>query len=90
MYLHPLRAHSSQPGISGNSDVDEGRVGVGDPIYGESSSVRKCDILRTVVSLGPEHGLPILRESIRRKVWYAVYAASGPLQSPTLREAGQH
>jgi len=79
MYLHPLRAHSAEPGIPGDSDVDKGRVGVGNPVHGKSCGVRKCDILRTAVSLGPEHGLPVLGESIRRKVRDAVYAASGPL-----------
>lgn len=90
MYLHPPRVHPSEPGIPRNSDVDDGGVGIGDPVYGESSGVRKRDILRTVISLGAEHGLSILRETIRRKVGNAIYAASNPLQSPTLRKAGQH
>jgi hypothetical protein len=90
MYLHPLRARPAEPGIPGNSDVDEGRVGVGNSVHGESCGVRKCDILWTVVSLGPEHSLPVLGESIRRKVGDTVYAASGPLQTATLGEACQH
>jgi hypothetical protein len=81
MYLHPLRVHPAEPGIARNSEVDDGGVGIGEPVYGEHGGVRKRHILRTVM---------ILRESIRRKVGDAVYAASSPLQSPALREAGKH
>ena len=90
MYLNPLWAHPAEAGIPGDSDVDNGRVGVGNPVHGENCGVRKCDTLRTVVSLGPEHGLPVLGESIRRKVGDTVYAASGPFQTPTLGKTCQH
>ena len=56
----------------------------------EQCGVRNCDILWTVVSLSPEHSLPVLGESIRRKVRDTVYSSSGSLQTPTLGEACQH
>jgi len=87
MYLNPFRAHPTQPGIPGNRDVYGSRACGGNPICRQGSGVRKRSILWTVISLGPEHGLPILRESTRRKVRDSVDSASGPLQPPALREA---
>ena len=52
--------------------------------------MRKRDILGTVVSLGPKHRLPVLREPIRRKLGDSVNTARGPLQPAALSKAGQH
>jgi len=85
----PLWTLPTQPCRGWNREVHTRGIRVGYAVEQQGRLVREGDVLWPLAGLGPEHGLAVLSETVRRVMSNPIDTSGHALQSTTLGQTNQ-